>query len=152
MRIDLASITPRQQRLKSGPAQALMDEYCKRASRYTPVQSVTFESEAALLQTLEKSARRTPIVLALMDSRGQALTSEAIAERLRSFRDAGVQRIVCAVGPADGWSPLAWQRADLRLSFGAITLPHELALVVLAEQVYRALTILAGHPYHGGHT
>jgi 23S rRNA (pseudouridine1915-N3)-methyltransferase len=56
-----------------------------------------------------------------------------------------------AIGPADGWSVAARQRADLLVSFGRLTLPHQLARVVLAEQVYRALTILAGHPYHTGH-
>jgi 23S rRNA (pseudouridine1915-N3)-methyltransferase len=56
-----------------------------------------------------------------------------------------------AIGPADGWSDTARQRADLLLSLGRITLPHQLARVVLAEQVYRAFTILAGHPYHSGH-
>jgi len=55
------------------------------------------------------------------------------------------------VGPADGWSAEARNRAQLLLSLGAMTLPHELARVVLAEQVYRACTILAGHPYHSGH-
>lgn len=58
---------------------------------------------------------------------------------------------VLAIGPADGWSPEARVRADLVVSFGPMTLPHSLARVVLAEQVYRALTILAGHPYHSGH-
>ena len=62
-----------------------------------------------------------------------------------------MQEMVFAVGPANGWSPEALWRAQLKLSFGKMTLPHELARVVLAEQVYRALTILAGHPYHGGH-
>jgi 23S rRNA (pseudouridine1915-N3)-methyltransferase len=58
---------------------------------------------------------------------------------------------VLAIGPADGWSAEARQRADLLLSLGRMTLPHQLARVVLAEQVYRAFTILAGHPYHSGH-
>jgi 23S rRNA (pseudouridine1915-N3)-methyltransferase len=58
---------------------------------------------------------------------------------------------VLAIGPADGWSDAARARAGLLLSFGSITLPHQLARVVLAEQIYRALTILAGHPYHSGH-
>ena len=61
------------------------------------------------------------------------------------------EHIVLAIGPADGWSAPARARASLLLSFGPITLPHELARVVLAEQLYRALTILAGHPYHSGH-
>jgi len=59
--------------------------------------------------------------------------------------------LVLAIGPADGWSPAARARADLLLSFGRITLPHELAAVVAAEQLYRALTIRAKHPYHCGH-
>jgi len=59
--------------------------------------------------------------------------------------------VLFAVGPADGWSAEARNRAQLLLSLGAMTLPHELARVVLAEQVYRACTILAGHPYHSGH-
>jgi 23S rRNA (pseudouridine1915-N3)-methyltransferase len=59
--------------------------------------------------------------------------------------------MVFAIGPADGWSVNARDQANLLLSFGRITLPHQLARVVLAEQVYRAFTILAGHPYHSGH-
>ena len=59
--------------------------------------------------------------------------------------------MILAIGPADGWSPKAIQDSDLRLSFGPMTLPHALARLVLAEQVYRAATILGGHPYHLGH-
>jgi 23S rRNA (pseudouridine1915-N3)-methyltransferase len=62
-----------------------------------------------------------------------------------------MQRLIFAVGPADGWSEKGCARANLLLSFGRITLPHQLARVVLAEQLYRAFTILAGHPYHSGH-
>ena len=151
MRIEIAYITPRRQRLKSAPAQALLDDYAKRASRYTPTQPVAYDSEAALLVALDKSAARAPASLILLDSRGEALASEVIAERLGRMRDGGAQHVVFAIGPADGWSANAWNRALWRLSFGAITLPHELALAVLAEQIYRALTILAGHPYHAGH-
>ena len=57
-----------------------------------------------------------------------------------------------AIGPPDGWSTAAHSSAKLLLSLGAMTLPHELALVILAEQTYRALTILAGFPYHSGHS
>jgi 23S rRNA (pseudouridine1915-N3)-methyltransferase len=151
MRLEIAYITPRRQRLKSAAAQALLDDYMKRAARYEPVQAVAYDSEAALLAALDKAGHRTPVHFVLLDSRGEALTSEAIAERLGRLRDTGIQQVTLAIGPADGWSPAAWTRAGLRLSFGAITLPHELALAVLAEQLYRALTILAGHPYHGGH-
>ena len=58
---------------------------------------------------------------------------------------------VLAIGPANGWAAAARDAADMRLSLGAMTLPHELAALVLAEQVYRASTILQGHPYHLGH-
>ena len=152
MRIEIAYITPRRQRLKSVPAQALVDDYVKRANRYNPVQTIAYESEPSMLSALDKAAGRVPPSLILLDSRGDALTSEAVAERLGRARDTGTQHVVFAIGPADGWSPVAWSRAALRLSFGAITLPHELALAVLAEQVYRALSILAGHPYHAGHS
>ncbi len=152
MRIEIAYVTPRRQRLKSAPAQALLDEYLKRAGRYTAVQAAAYESESSLLSSLDKAAGRSPVTLILLDSRGDALTSEAIADRLGRLRDSGSQQIVFAIGPADGWSAAAWSRAALRLSLGAITLPHELALAVLAEQLYRALSILAGHPYHSGHS
>lgn len=151
MRIEVAYITPRRQRLKSAPAQALVDDFVKRASRYSPVQASAYASEADFLGALEKQAGRVPSTLVLLDSHGENLTSEAIAERVGTLQDSGTQLLVFAIGPADGWSPAAWGRAKFRLSFGAVTLPHELALVVLVEQIYRALTILAGHPYHGGH-
>jgi 23S rRNA (pseudouridine1915-N3)-methyltransferase len=151
MRIEVAYITPRRQRLKSGPAQSLLGDYLKRAERYMPVQAVAYESEDEFLTALDRSAGRAAPVLVLLDSRGEGLTSEKIAERLGRFRDDGTQLLIYAIGPADGWSPAASKRAQQRLSLGAVTLPHELALVVLTEQIYRALTILAGHPYHSGH-
>ena len=66
-------------------------------------------------------------------------------------RDQGQQSLFFAIGPADGWSEEARKRANLLLSLGPMTLPHELARVVLSEQIYRAFTILSGHPYHTGH-
>ena len=144
-------MTPRRQRLKSAPAQALVNDFVQRAERYPPVQSMAYDTEEALLGALEKASTRSPVALILLDSRGETLTSEALAAYLRRLRDGAGQQATLAVGPADGWSAVALTRAQLRLSFGAITLPHELALVIAAEQVYRALTILAGHPYHSGH-
>jgi 23S rRNA (pseudouridine1915-N3)-methyltransferase len=87
----------------------------------------------------------------LADPKGRQLSSEALADELAQLRDRGVQHLLLAVGPADGWSPGSLERADLRLSFGPMTLPHELAAVLAAEQIYRATTIWSGHPYHGGH-
>ena len=79
------------------------------------------------------------------------MSSEQLAAWIGRERDAGMQHLHFAIGPADGWSKDMRDRADLLLSFGPMTFPHELARVMLAEQLYRAFTILAGHPYHGGH-
>ena len=95
--------------------------------------------------------RRMNFQLILLDSRGRSFSSEQFAAWLRRQRDQATQRLVFAIGPADGWSEAARTRAGLLLSLGAMTLPHELAAVVLAEQIYRAFTILEGHPYHLGH-
>jgi 23S rRNA (pseudouridine1915-N3)-methyltransferase len=126
-------------------------EYVTRLSRYVPCDSQIFDSETALLDWLTRQAGRTPAHAILLDSRGKQLSSEEFAQLIGRLRDEGTQRLVFAVGPADGWSDDARKRADLLLSLGRITLPHQLARVVLAEQVYRAFTILAGHPYHSGH-
>lgn len=150
MRLQIAFVSPRRE-LKSAAAQSLLSDYVQRAARYMPVTLEAFRSEETLLDGLTRRSGRTPPHLILLDSRGRALTSPQIAEHLGRERDAGVQEAVLAIGPPDGWSSGARQRAALLLSLGAITLPHELALVVLGEQVYRALTILAGHPYHSGH-
>lgn len=110
-----------------------------------------FDSETTFLTWLDRQSGRAPVHLILLDSRGRQLSSEEIAQTIGQLRDSGTQRLVFAIGPADGWSDVARRRAQLLLSFGRITLPHQLARVVLAEQIYRAFTILSGHPYHSGH-
>ncbi len=85
------------------------------------------------------------------DLAGQTLTTDQFAERVRSLRDNGTRHLILGIGPADGWSASARAAAGLRLSLSAMTLPHELAALVLAEQIYRVSTILQGHPYHLGH-
>jgi 23S rRNA (pseudouridine1915-N3)-methyltransferase len=147
----LAAISPRRSRAKSDNLTAIYADYVTRATRYTPCESQFFDSEADLLTWADQTSTRTRPYLILLDSRGKPLASEAFAAHLGQLRDSGTQTLVLAIGPADGWSPEARTRANLLLSFGPITLPHELARVVLAEQTYRALTILAGHPYHSGH-
>ena len=109
------------------------------------------EEHAFLVRFAINSARRTRPLLILLDSRGKLLSSEELAAWIGRQRDTGTQHLVFAIGPADGWTPAARERADLLLSFGPMTFPHELARVMLAEQIYRAFTILAGHPYHSGH-
>ena len=151
MKITLTAIAPRRSRAKAEATDRLLADYIERATRYISCESEVFDSEAALLDWLDRQPGRTSAYAILLDSRGQQYTSEEFATHLGRIRDEGVQRLVLAVGPADGWSPAARQRANLLLSFGRMTLPHQLARVVLAEQVYRALTILAGHPYHSGH-
>jgi 23S rRNA (pseudouridine1915-N3)-methyltransferase len=94
---------------------------------------------------------RAPGKLILLDARGRAMSSEQLAAWIGQERDTGTQHLHFAIGPADGWAKESRERADLLLSFGPMTFPHELARVMLAEQLYRAFTILAGHPYHGGH-
>jgi 23S rRNA (pseudouridine1915-N3)-methyltransferase len=125
--------------------------YAKRIGNYALVELPTFSSEAAFLQTVAKSRARTAPCLVLLDSRGKQLASEAFAAWLGKLRDQGQQTVIFAIGPADGWSEDARKQANLLLSFGPMTLPHELARLVLSEQIYRAFTILSGHPYHTGH-
>ncbi len=144
---------------KEPAIQSLTDEYLKGISRYVTVEGVALRDEAALLQM----CGRTPVAktsktksvakstLALMDSRGKQFSSEEFARFLGDYQDRNPLPLVFAVGSADGFSQAARGAAQHTISFGKMTLPHELARVVLLEQVYRAFTILKGHPYHSGH-
>lgn len=151
MRILFTAIAPRRNRSKSEATDRLLTDYIERCSRYLSCESQTFDDETAFLDWLNRQSGRGPAHAVLLDSRGKQFSSEEFATRLGALRDGGTQRLVLGIGPADGWSAAALQRADLLLSLGKMTLPHQLARVVLAEQVYRGLTILAGHPYHSGH-
>ncbi len=128
----------------------LTAEYVKRAARFAAVEAVELATEEALLKSLDRAGRTAPVFVAL-DSRGKQLSSEELAGFVRQHLERGTQELIFAIGPADGWTSAALARAQQTLSLGKITLPHELARVVLAEQVYRAFTILNNHPYHGGH-
>lgn len=86
--------------------------------------------------------------LIAMDERGKARSSEAFAHHIAALRDDGIRDLVLAIGGADGHHPELLAAAKERLSLGSMTLPHELARCILAEQLYRAVTILAKHPYH----
>ena len=97
----------------------------------------------AICAALEPGAR-----LVACDEHGEAWTSRGLAERIGRWRDGGVRRLVLLIGGADGLDAALLARADHRLAFGALTWPHALARVMLAEQVYRATTLLAGSPYH----
>jgi 23S rRNA (pseudouridine1915-N3)-methyltransferase len=136
-------------RTKEPAIQSLVAEYSKRINRYSAMDSQEFASEEALLKWIDKALPR-PFFVAL-DSRGKQFSSEELAEFIGNHQDRGTQAMVLAIGPPNGWSEQAIKAAQLQLSMGKMTLPHELALVVLLEQVYRAYTILKGHPYHVGH-
>jgi len=132
---------------------SLTDEYLKRISRYAQVEGVTLRDEAALLRLCSTAGTKggARSTLALMDSRGTEFSSEQFAKFLGDYQDRNPLPLVLAVGGADGFGAEARGAAQQTLSLGRMTLPHELARVVLLEQVYRAFTILKGHPYHSGH-
>jgi len=130
---------------------ALTHDYLERCSTFADCRAEAFRTEDAMLAWLAKRQGRTAPVVVLLDSRGRSMTSEAFAAWLGARRDEGSQHIVFAIGPASGWSDSARQSANLELSLGLMTMAHSLARLVLAEQLYRAFTILSGHPYHAGH-
>ena len=134
---------------KSPAIQSLTDDYLKRLRQFAEAEGVALKDEAALLKLCEgRGAKRR---LVLLDSRGKPLSSEELAVFLREHQDRNPVPLVFAVGPADGFSDELRRKADFVLSLGRMTLAHELARVVLLEQVYRAFTVLKGHPYHLGH-
>ena len=153
MQLTLAHIGPRVTqgaRSKDGFAQ-LTNLYLARCAPFARCRAETFRTEQPLLDWIGKPSGRTATVVILLDSRGRNMSSEAFAAWLGKQRDVGAQHLVFAIGPADGWSAVAREKAQLLLSLGPMTMAHSLARLVLAEQLYRATTILSGHPYHCGH-
>ena len=136
---------------KDPAIQALTADYLKRISRYAEAEGLVLPDQAALLKLREKSGPRPAHTLVLLDSRGRQLSSEDFAQFLQNHQDRNPQPLVLAIGPADGFGDETRAAATAVLSLGKMTLAHELARVVLLEQVYRAFTILKGHPYHTGH-
>ena len=134
---------------------ALVDEYRRRCPWVVRVREVAIkgaaapgrqQAEAESMQLL--AAVPEGAVVVALDERGQDLSSGAFAERLARWRDDGARAVAFLIGGADGLAPAARERADLLLALGRMTWPHMLVRVMLAEQLYRATTILAGHPYH----
>jgi 23S rRNA (pseudouridine1915-N3)-methyltransferase len=137
---------------------SLTEEYLKRISRYVLVEGLTLRDEAALLELCGRSSGSkagskagAKSTLVLMDSRGKEFSSEQFAKFLGDYQDRNPLPLVLAIGSADGFSDAGRAAAQHTISLGKMTLAHELARVVLLEQVYRAFTILKGHPYHSGH-
>ena len=148
MRLRVTWIQAKPGKDKSSATAALTADYLKRLSRYIPVETSELPSEASLFKSMEKG---TKPFLILLDSRGKQLSSEELALFIDQHQTRGTQQLLFAVGGADGFSADARKSAAFQLSFGKMTLPHELARVILLEQLYRAFTILKGHPYHCGH-
>lgn len=135
---------------KEPAIQSLTEEYLKRIARYTQVDGVSVRDESALLQMTGRTAKEKS-TLTLLDSGGREFSSEQFAKFLEDYQDRNPLPIAFAIGGADGFSPEAKSAAQHLISLGKMTLPHELARVVLLEQIYRAFTILKNHPYHSGH-
>jgi 23S rRNA (pseudouridine1915-N3)-methyltransferase len=134
----------------------LTEEYLKRIARYIPVEGIAVRDEADFLAkfgTLKSGTAKnsTKSTLVLMDSRGKELSSEQFAKFIGDYQDHNPLPLVFAIGGADGFSSDARSTAHHVISLGKMTLAHELARIVLLEQIYRAFTILKGHPYHSGH-
>ena len=149
-------------RLKQGPERELSDRYRKRfdeigrklgfrgleileipESRARDASARSAEEAAAILAAIPEKS-----VLVALDERGQNLGSTVFARHLGRWRDEAVANTIFVIGGADGLSPELRRKAKLAIAFGSATWPHQIVRVMLLEQLYRAATILAGHPYH----
>ena len=148
-------------KIKAGPERALFERYIERTtgagrslaltlatrefveSRYAAVTARKDQEAEALL-----GAAPAGHVLIALDESGKSLDSRAFADKIAKWRDNGTPGLVFAIGGADGHGPALIQKSTFRLAFGPMTWPHQLARIMLAEQIYRAVTILSGHPYH----
>ena len=140
---------------KEPAIQALTEEYLKRISHYAEVAGLALKDEAAILslagvERQQRQQNKERHKLVLLDSRGKQLSSEELAEFLER-EQINATPLLFAIGGSDGFSEEARRHAGFILSLGKMTLPHELARVILVEQLYRAFTILKNHPYHLGH-
>ena len=136
---------------KEPAIQALTDDYVKRLFQYADVEAAPLKDESALLKFCARDARPTRHTLVVLDGRGKQLSSEELAKFLREHQERNPLPLLFAIGPADGFTDEARKAAGLVLSLSKMTLPRELARIVLLEQLSRAFTILKGHPYHLGH-
>ncbi len=161
MRLVLAAVG----RLKAGPERELASRYRERAYQLGrgigfPACDVTEIPESRARRQPDRRAEEAAALLGLLppggalltyDERGRAdIDSAGLADRIAAWRDASRPALVIAIGGPDGHEASIRTRADLILCFGAATLPHGLVRVLALEQIYRGLTILAGHPYHRG--
>ncbi|KUJ77990.1 23S rRNA (pseudouridine(1915)-N(3))-methyltransferase RlmH [Ruegeria marisrubri] len=145
-------------RLRAGPEKTLIDDYLTRFDRtgralgLGPARVIEVEDKKnagmkAEADLLRKALPKGAVICAL-DERGKVMSSPDFAKRLAGWRDAGRQDLALIIGGADGIDPALRAEADFSISFGAMVWPHMLVRVMLAEQLYRAATILSGGPYH----
>jgi 23S rRNA (pseudouridine1915-N3)-methyltransferase len=157
MKIRVAAIG----RLKAGPERDIADRLKGRADAAGRKIGLSFDSRefpesrggSAAVRKDEEAAALTGALapkslLVALDEHGQPLDSRAFAEKLGKWRDQGAEEVVFAIGGADGHGKALLDRAEMKLAFGAMTWPHQLVRLMLWEQLYRAVTILSGHPYH----
>jgi len=141
-------------RLKDGPERELVDDYVARAQKtgkqlgYRAVEEIEIPSSSKDDEGTRLIAKHGQGILIRLDERGEAWTSMDLSKRLARWRDAGEDAASFVSGGADGTSPAVAQAARHTISFGPQTWPHRLVRVMIAEQVYRALSIEAGSPYH----
>ncbi|MGL4325726.1 MAG: 23S rRNA (pseudouridine(1915)-N(3))-methyltransferase RlmH [Beijerinckiaceae bacterium] len=148
-------------RMKDGPERALCTRYIARAADagrklgFTgPVVAEIAESKASRpddrkgqeAAAIRDSLNGQPYIC--FDERGSSLSSDGMAQFIGQKRDGGLKALALVIGGADGLDPALRQQALAVWSFGAATMPHQIVRIVVAEQLYRAMTILAGHPYH----
>jgi 23S rRNA (pseudouridine1915-N3)-methyltransferase len=130
---------------------SLTAEYVARIAKFQALEASSLADDDALLKLADRKSQRTVPLLVLLDSRGKEMTSEQFAQWIEAQQANDVQQIIFAIGPADGFNDEVRRAANASMSLGKMTLAHELARVVLLEQIYRAFTIIRKHPYHCGH-
>lgn len=149
-------------RMKAGPEKLLADRYFERFAKSGPAVGLEFGGIAEIAEGRSQTANerrreegqklqtqlQPGTALVLLDERGKSFSSEDFAGRLGLLRDGGRKALVIAIGGADGHDHSLRDQAELVMSFGLLTWPHQLVRVMLGEQLYRAATILSGHPYH----
>jgi 23S rRNA (pseudouridine1915-N3)-methyltransferase len=150
MRFTIAAVG----RLRDAPSRALFDEYAGRITIPLSVREVELKRQMPAAEAKAEEARllldgvaQGAVVVAL-DERGADWSSAELARRIGRWRDDGISEIAFLIGGADGLGQAVLERAQATIAFGRMTWPHRLARVMLAEQLYRAQQILAGHPYH----
>jgi 23S rRNA (pseudouridine1915-N3)-methyltransferase len=124
---------------------SLLDDYLQRIRHYAEIETVELRDGSSV--TLRKQKFEAGATVALLDAAGRQFTSQQFARWLGELRDRGTRELVFLCGDAEGFPKEFREISRAKISLSTLTMPHEFARVVLVEQIYRAFTILAGHPY-----